>query len=213
VVKRCVRVYIEGGSEGRDADSRFRYGWKKFLNGLHELARENGYHSLEVIRGKGRGDTFRRFTKHETKYPDDLCVLLVDAETAVPAGTCVWDVVARRKGDNWKRPSFATERHLYLMVHFVETWLLSDQDALRTFFKRGFDPRPLPKTNLEDTSKADIERALERATRGSSKGPYRHGQAHEIIGFVQPERVQQLRHGHRLFSSLGSLIKGAPEIP
>ena len=210
-MKQCVRIYIEGGSEGRGADSDFRRGWKKFLDRLHQLARENGYHSLEVVRGKGRGNTFRRFTKHNTEHPDDLCVLLIDAETAVPTGISVWDVVARREGDNWQRPSSATERHLYLMVHYVETWLLTDQAALQDFFKRGFDPRPLPTTNLEDRSKDEIEGALERATRGSSKGPYRHGHAHEIIGAVQPECVQTLWHGDRLFTSLSSLIKGDPE--
>jgi hypothetical protein len=211
VVKRCVRIYIEGGAEGRTADSDFRRGWKRFLNELHELARANGYHALNIVRGKGRSDTFRRFTRHETKYANDLCVLLVDAETAVSDGTHVWDVVARREGDKWQRPSWATERHLYLMVHFVETWLLTDPAALRKFFKRGFKPELLPTTNLEDRSKGDIDQALEKATEGLSKGPYRHGQAHEIIGIVNPTRVKTLRHGQRLFDSLGSLIRDEPE--
>ena len=133
-MKRCVRVYIEGGAEGRTADSDFRRGWKQFLNELHETARTNGYHSLEVVRGKGRGNTFNRFKMHKRVYPQDLCVLLVDAETEVPENAKVWDVVAQREGDNWERPDWATERHLYLMVQFVETWLLTDQDALQTFF-------------------------------------------------------------------------------
>lgn len=210
-MKRCVRVYIEGGAEGKTADSDFRRGWKRFLSGLHELARGNGYHSLEVVRGKGRGNTFDRFTKHRTEYPNDLCVLLVDAEIAVPEDARVWDIVARREGDKWQRPSWATERHLYLMVHFVETWLLTDQDAIKKFFKRGFDPRPLPTTNLEERSKQDIEQALKRATQNSQKGTYRHGQAHEIMENIRPERVRTLRHGDRLFSSLGKLIRNEPD--
>jgi hypothetical protein len=113
MVKRHVRVYIEGGAEGKTADSDFRRGWKKFLNELHDLARANGYYSLEVVRGKGRASTFGRFVKYKTEYPADLCVLLVDAETATPEDARVWDIVARRQGDNWQRPSWATERHLY----------------------------------------------------------------------------------------------------
>ncbi len=212
-MKRCVRVYIEGGAEGRCADSDFRRGWKMFLSELHQIARECDYQSLEVVRGKGRGSTFRRFTKHNIEHPDDLCVLLADSETAVPRGTNVWDVVAHREGDNWERPRSATDRHLYLMVHFVETWLLTDQLALQKFFKGGFNPKPLPTTNLEDRSKNEIERALIQATCGSLKGPYRHCQAHEIIGIVRPERVRTLQHGDRLFSGLTSLIKGEPETP
>lgn len=212
MVRKCVRVYIEGGAEGQNADSDFRRGWKKFLNVLHELTRQNGYHSLEVVRGKGRANTFRRFTRHKTDFPDDLCVLLVDAETTVPDGAHVWSIVANREGDRWQRPSWATERHLYLMVHFVETWLLTDLNALQAFFKKGFKPGLLPTTNLENRSKDEITQALKNATQDSSKGSYRHGQAHEIIESVCPDRVKTLRHGERLFDSLSSLIRGVANI-
>lgn len=205
-----VRVYIEGGAEGRVADSAFRKGWKKFLIDLHQTARANGYHSLEIIRGRGRAETFRRFTKHKSQYPNDLCVLLVDSETQVPEGANVWDVVKRRAGDNWSRPSWASEQHLYLMVAFVETWLLTDQEALQKFFKRGFDVTPLPTDDLEKRSKADINRALGQATKRCGSGYYRHGQAHEIIEYVNPMRVQTLRHGRRLFEGLSSLIRDQP---
>lgn len=211
MVKRCVRVYIEGGATGKTADSDFRRGWKKFLDGLHELARQHGYQSLEVVRGKGRGNTYQRFTNHEKEHPADLCVLLVDSETAVPNNSRVWDVVARRKGDGWPRPAWATERHLYLMVHMIETWLLTDQDALQQFFKNGFNPKALPTTKLEDRSKDEVNNALKKATKNSSKGPYQHGQAHEIIELVAPDKVKTLRHGRRLFDILGSFIKGEPE--
>jgi len=204
MVKRHVRVYIEGGAEGKTADSDFRSGWKRFLFELHELAIGNGYHSLEVVRGKGRGRTFNLFRKHRSSYPQDLCVLLADSESPVPAGANVWNIVASRTGDKWQRPSWATERHLYLMVHFVETWLLTGPDALRQFFKRGFDEGSLPNTNLETRSKADIEKALKKATNGS----YRHGQAHEIIALVNPANVKTLFHGNRLFETLGRFIEG-----
>jgi hypothetical protein len=211
MVKRCVRVYVEGGAEGRVADSDFRRGWKTFLNDLHLLARDNGYHSLEIVRGKGRANTFRGFTNHQAQHPNDLCVLLVDAETEAPEGIRVWDVVARRAQDSWQRPNWATERHLYLMAHFVETWLLTDQDALQEYFRRGFNSRPLPTTNLESRPKNEIENALTAATRNSSRGEYCHGQAHEIIGMIRTERVRTLRHGRRLFEVLSSLIRDESE--
>jgi hypothetical protein len=97
------------------------------------------------------------------------------------------------------------------MVYFVETWLLTDQDALQKFFKQSFKQGLLPTTNLEARSKDEIEQALKKATQGSSKGSYRHGQAHEIIGTVRPDRVKTLIHGQRLFDDLGRLIKGEPQ--
>jgi hypothetical protein len=180
---------------------------------LHQLARSSGYHSLEIVRGKGRGNAFERFSKYHQEHPDNLCVLLADSECAVPPGQGVWDTVARREGDEWRRPAWATERHLYLMIQFVETWLLTDQEALAAFFRTDFKPGGLPTTNLEERPKDEIERALESATRHSRKGAYRHGQAHEIIEFVRPERVQTLRSGRRLFVTLSALIKGESESP
>lgn len=208
MVKKCVRVYIEGGAEGKTADSDFRRGWKRFLTELHEIAMANGYNSLEVVRGKGRGNAYRRFIHHKTEHPTDLCVLLVDSETAVPIGTPVWNVVRNRIGDKWQRPAWATENHLYLMVHFVETWLLTDQTALQAFFKKGFNPKPLPTTNLENRTKSEVEQALNNATKNSSKGAYRHGQAHEIMELVSPDNVKTLHHGNRLFETLGKFIQG-----
>lgn len=205
-MSRCIRVYVEGGANGHIADSDFRRGWKKFLGELHDLARQNGFATLEVVRGKGRANTFSGFANYEKRFPDDLCVLLVDSEIGVPDGGQVWDVVARRDGDGWQRPAWATERHLYLMVHMVETWLLTDQDALKRYFKRGFDTDPLPTTDLESRTKRNIEEALEKATKNTSKGAYKHGQAHEIIELVSPGNVKALHHGNRLFSELGSLI-------
>lgn len=211
MVRRHVRIYVEGGAEGKVADSDFRRGWKKFLHELHELARDHGFHALEVVRGKGRGNTFNRFKTHHREHPNDLCALLVDAECAVPDDVRVWDVVRNREGDHWQRPSWATESHLYLMVLSVETWLVSDPDALDKFFKRGFDRSLLPTTNLETRSKSQVEQVLKKATEASAKGPYRHGQAHEIIELVNPERVKTIRHGYRLFHALGKLIIGERE--
>jgi hypothetical protein len=201
-------VYIEGGAEGKTADREFRQSWKTFLDELHELARESGnYHSLEVVRGKGRGNAFRRYQKHKTEYPNDLCVLLVDSEGPVAAGTDVWHVVAQRKDDKWTQPSWAGESHLYLMVESVETWLLTDQDALASFFKKGFAPTGLPTTNLEQRNRVEIDRALKMATKKSAKGAYRHGHANQIIELVRPDRVRTLNHGRRLFEVLAELIE------
>ncbi len=209
MVNKFVRIYIEGGAEGKTADNDFRRGWRKFLKEIHEIAQRSGYQSLEVVRGKSRGEAFRRFRKHQRQFSNDLCVLLVDAETVISTDAKVWDVVAKREGDKWERPDWAKEDHLYLMVAFVETWLLADQEALASFFKRGFNPRPLPTSNLEIRSKRDVEKALKLATKDCKNGPYRHGQAHEVIEFVCPEKVQTLKHGKRLFDVLSNLIKNS----
>lgn len=207
MVKRSVRIYIEGGSTGRTADQDFRRGWKKFLMELHEFARRHGFDTLEVVRGKGRQNTFERFKNHRREYPDDLCVLLVDSEIEVPEGQGPWDTVCRRDGDQWVKPDWATEQHIYLMVQFVEAWILTDQDALKRYFGEGFNSKFLPTTNLNGRSKDDINKALERATERSRKGSYRHGQAHEVMEYVRSEKVKTLPDGRRLFEELPALIE------
>ena len=105
MVKRVVRLYIEGGATGKDADNIFRKSWKQFLNNLHDLARQNGYDKLEIVRGKGRENTFQRCMSHKEEYPNDLCVLLVDSETGVSPSSRVWEIVKNR--DNWQQPAGA----------------------------------------------------------------------------------------------------------
>lgn len=209
MVKKRVRIYIEGGAEGKIADNEFRENWRKFLNELHETARETKkYQKLDIIRLKGRSNAFRRFRKAKNEFPDDLCVLLVDSETLVlPLNKPVWDVVKQRQEDNWDRPHWATEKHLYLMVPFLETWLLTDQKALSDYFKRGFESKDLPENNLESRSKDDIDAALKKATR-NSKVKYKHGLGNIIIGDVNPDNVKALHHGKRLFDCLSELITG-----
>lgn len=207
MVERRVRVFVEGGASGKQADNDFRRGWKKFLDELHRLARANGYQSLEVVRGKGRADTFRKFKSSRETYPHDLCVLLVDSEGPVAPKQGVWDVVANRRGDQWIKPPWAGGRHLYLIVQFIETWLVADPDALRSFFKGGFAPEKLPTTNLEQQSKSKIEQALKAATRSTAKGAYRHVDATLIMEKVRPEKVKTLSHGRRLFSNLSDMIQ------
>lgn len=206
-MSRCVRVYIEGGSTGRTADSNFRRGWKKFLMELHNLARENGFRSLEVVRGQGRNNTFEQFKNYRTMHPDDLCVLLVDSETSVNNDADVWSIVANRPGDNWTKPSWATEEHLYFMVPFVEAWLVTDEDALSSYFKRNFKAEKIIMHDVESKSKKFIENALKSATRGTPKGEYTHGMSHEIIEITKSEKVKTLYHGKRLFDKLTELIK------
>lgn len=209
-MKGYVRLYIEGGAEGREAGSLFRRGWRLFLKELDQLARDSGYEKLDIVRGRGRADAYKGFVRYSARFPGDLPVLLVDSEVLVPAGTRLWDLVARNPADRWARPPWATERHIYFMAHSVETWLLTDHDALAQFYKRDFNPDALPTVNLEGRSKKEIFEALKRATQKSKSRRYEHSHAFEIMEHLRPDRVKTLFHGNRLFEELPKLIAGRP---
>jgi hypothetical protein len=207
---RHVRLYVEGGAVGRDADADFRRGWKAFLREIHALARENGYQSLEIVRGGGRADTFRRFLRHQEEFPEDLCALVVDSECRVADGAGPWAVVREREGDGWRKPDWGRSEHLFLMVQMLETWLVTDPQAFTRVFKRGFDASRLPPLQgLESRSKDFINRAIDAATRDCGRR-YTHGQSHLVLEFVDPARVRLLTHGARLFDKLAERITGRP---
>lgn len=58
-MKRRVRIYVEGGATGKTADADFRRGWGTFLSELRDIAQANGYHTLTIVRGKGRSATLK----------------------------------------------------------------------------------------------------------------------------------------------------------
>lgn len=212
--RKSVRLYIEGGAVGRNADADFRRGWKNFLRReLESHAHTHNFATIEVVRGTGRQQTYNDFLISRKKHPEDLCVLLVDSETIVPPRMPVWSVVKQREGDKWDKPDWATDQHLYLMVIAVEAWLLTDQTALAKYFKRGFDVSRLPTTNLETRSKTEIDSALKRASKNCKCGPYRHGMAHEIVELVDSEKVKTLPHCARLFFELKALIRAVSGPP
>lgn len=207
MVKRCVRVYIEGGSTGQAEDNDFRRAWKYFLVELHTLARKHQFVKLEVVRCKSRSNAYDRFSKYEKEHPGDLPILLVDSEGSVAPDLTVWDWVAQREGDNWVRPSWAMEDQLYLMVPMVEAWLLTDHAALERYFRGRIELRELPSTNLEGRSKSEIDATLKKATGGIACRTYQHRMANEIIEYVRPGNVKTLRHGSRLFTKMAEFIK------
>ena len=214
VKRRQVRMFIEGGADGRNAGGEFRRSWKNFLREVHDLARKHSFHSLEVIRGKSRSATFDLFKGGRDESPDDLCVLLIDSECAVATGTSSWQVVRTRTGDGWAKPDWCTDDHLLLMVQSVETWLITDHEALAKYFKKDFDPSKLPPmaqvTQFERRGKADIADALKNATKKCKRGEYSHGDGNAILYDVKPENVKLLLRGKLLFDTLAKLIVPKP---
>lgn len=179
-----LTIYIEGGGDGRDLERRFRRGWGKFLAATGVGRRP------KIVRGGARAQTFKRFaTAVAGDGADRLPILLVDSEAAVDEGQTVWGHLAAN--DGWKRPAGANEGAAFLMVQFMETWLLADREALRTYFGHEFKEKAIPRwPNLEAVSKKDAMRALDRATAACSR-PYAKGRvSFELLAATDPARVE-----------------------
>ena len=111
----------------------------------------------------GRASAFDDFkTALELASGDEYPILLVDSEDAVTEPS--WKHLKER--DGWSRPDGAADDQAQLMVQCMETWCVADHGALRRFFGEQLLHSALPALhNLEERAKADVQQALELATR------------------------------------------------
>ena len=111
-----VKLYIEGGGEGRENRETFRRGWIGFLRRAGLTGR-----MPQIIPCGGREQTFDRFQAAvQHRRADDIPILLVDSEGPVAAEQSAWAYLRRQ--DNWNQPPGAANDSAYLMVQVMETW-------------------------------------------------------------------------------------------
>jgi hypothetical protein len=194
-----VFVYVEGGGDAKSTRVRCQEGFR----GLIDKILTGGRRPRIVACGTRRA-AFDRFVDGLGLHTDAICLLLVDSEGAVGARQSPWAHVAA--SDSWRPPPTARDEHLHFMVQCMEAWLASDADALARFYGQGFKADALPKPpNIEQVTKADLERALKASTRATqSKGRYDKG-AHSflLLALVDPARVsKRAPHARRFFEAL-----------
>lgn len=197
-----VAIYIEGGGDGRDLERRFRRGWAKFIAAVGVGRRP------KVVRGGARAETFKRFaTAVAGDGADCLSILLVDSEAAVTEGQTVWQHLAAN--DSWKRPAGASEDKAFLMVHFMETWLLADRAALRAYFGRAFNEKAIPRwQNLEAVPKNAVLHALDRATAACARQYAKGRISFELLAATDPDCVESAcPHARDLFDRLRAALR------
>lgn len=162
-----VKLYIEGGGKGEEQTTEFRQGWQAFF-------RECGLRRLPaVVRGESRERTWDRFqTAVKQAKNGELPVLLVDSESAVVPGDSVWQHLA--KEDRWQQPEGVGEEQAFLMVRYMETWLVAGLGAEKHW------------PNLESVEKDKILLALAKVTGNR----YAKGQF-AILGNMDPQQLQE----------------------
>ena len=195
-----VKVYVEGGGDGRELRARCRRGFSSFF-GKAKLAGR----MPQVIVCGGRQSAYEKF-RRALGLSDgrEFIVLLVDSEGPVAKGSGPWSHLEAI--DGWAKPEDATDRNAHLMVQCMEAWFLADRSCLATFFGQGFDPNALPgNRNLEEVSKTDVLRGLKSATRQCrSKGEYDKGRhSFDLLSEIDPASVMDASpRANRLVATL-----------
>ena len=146
-----VKIYVEGGGDGRELRARCRRGFSSFF-GKAGLAGT----MPQVVACGGRQRAFDKFRAALAVRNDRVfTVLLVDSEDPVAEGAGPWRHLMNR--DTWSAPDGANDENAHLMVQCMEAWFLADKDCLAAFFGHDFNRNALPgNQNIEEVAKADV---------------------------------------------------------
>ena len=175
------KLYVEGGGEGPRLDAQFRQAWQQFFRRAGLIGR-----MPKVVRGGGRLQTFDMFkTAVANPRGGEIPLLLVDSEGPVADGNSVWEHLRQR-------PPGADDDQAFLMVQVMETWLLADRAALRSYFGAAFRDSALKEwPQLEAVPKTTVYEALDQATANCGKRYAKGKVSFELLGKLNPTLVEQ----------------------
>lgn len=203
-----VRIYAEGGGDGKDTKAAIRRGFGEFLSDLRGLARERLIR-WNIIGCGPRNAAFDAFKTALRTHMGAFNILLVDGEG--PVNRTPWQHLLECNG--WDRPGVPDEQ-CHLMVQMMEAWIVADIDAMESYYGHGFRRQAIPARNdVEAIDKAILEMSLEDATRYTRKGLYhkiRHGSA--LLCRINPHTVRsKAPHCERLFTTIAGKIETQEE--
>lgn len=201
---REIRIYVEGGGDGKNTKALIRQGFSSFLKDIVQIARSKRIRWQLIICGS-RGNAFSDFMTALETHPSAFNVLLVDSEE--PVKTKPWEHLKHR--DNWDSPG-VDDTHCHLMVQVMESWFVADIDALRRFYGQGFKENSIPRNlKVEDINKEALGSALKGATKDTSKGEYdkiQHGS--KLLEQIDVAKVRKAAYYcDRLFTTLAQKME------
>ena len=201
-----VRIYIEGGGDGKNTKASLRQGFSSFFKELVQVAQSKKIKWQIVLCGS-RNNAFRNFQYALADHPNAFVILLVDSEAPV-INQSPWEHLKWR--DNWDSPG-VDDTHCYLMVQAMEAWLIADIDTLKRFYGQGFKDNAIPKNrNVEMIEKDLLEPSLKAATRDTkSKGEYQKIQhASKLLEMLDVDKVRKASlECDRIFITLIELME------
>lgn len=202
-----IRIYIEGGGDGKDTKARLRGGFSFFFKELVQVARSKQIKWNITVCGS-RNNAFRDFKNTLADRPNAFIILLVDSEA--PVKQPPWEHLKLR--DNWDSPG-VDDTHCYLMVQAMEAWFMADIDTLKRFYGQGFKENAIPKNiNVETIEKDSLEPSLKAASRDTkSKGEYQKIQhASKLLEMLDVDKVRKASSEcARIFITLTQLMEQA----
>lgn len=127
----------------------------EFLRDIRDSCRNNQW-SFKLVACGSRSETYKKFNNFNEFNKYHVAVLLVDSEEKVEVKHPHKHLAQH---DHW---SFSenNKNNVHLMVQTMETWIVSDQNAMQEYYGNQFNPINLP-AELEEFSKSDISNLLD----------------------------------------------------
>lgn len=193
-----IAIYLEGGGDKSGTKKKLRLGMSEFLSEIKKSCRDKRW-SFKLVACGSRDVAYKNFSNFNEFEKYHVAVLLVDSEEKVEVNHPHKHLAQH---DLW---SFSenNKNNVHLMVHTMETWIVSDQNAMQEYYGSQFNPINLP-AELEEVSKSDIYNWLDKATSKTQKGRYHKiKHASDLLKLINPEEVRKrCRHCDNLFKSL-----------
>jgi hypothetical protein len=213
-----LTIYVEGGNRSsRAALIACQAAFKKLLERAGLPPR-----SFSVEACASRRQAYEDF--RYALESGENALLLVDSEELVATDRqtgrpkAAWQHLTDRAEDTLAQPAQATAEQAHLMVPTMEAWLLADKEKLAAYYRGtynrdAFNEKALPgRDDVEQISKADINRALENATRpNKSKGEYSKGDhSFAILETLDPQEIaKHSYHFRRLLCHLRAVLRAS----
>lgn len=179
-------IYLEGGGDSKELQSRCREGFRKLLLSCGFEGRMPRLHACG-----GRNSTFDDFrTGHETQKPYDYVAMLIDSEDPLNNLEAAWVHLKRR--DGWEKPAGAEDHQVLFMTTCMETWVVADRRALAEHYGSKLQDSALPPLiDLEKRPRQEIQKKLIDATCNCSNAYAKGKRSFEILGKLSPDALEQ----------------------
>ena len=190
-------IYIEGGGDSKYLHMYCRKGFRNLLDKCGFSGR-----MPRLVACGGRTNTFEDFkSRLKLSSQDDYIAMLIDSEVIVEDTKKTWDHLKRQ--DGWDKPLGAHDEQALLMVTCMETWIITDRDALCSHYGANLQESALPSLiNMETRDRKSVQEALIHATR-NCKNVYTKGkQSFEVLAEIKPEALRPYLPGFVRFEMI-----------
>ena len=193
-----IRIFVEG-------DKALLNGFRAFLKPVIDVVRQRRIR-FQLVSCKSTDETIKDFMDAVHLRPEVFNVLLIDSDRP-DNGRLIASLKNRSTWDNQIGANVQDDQ-LHFMVQVMESWFLADNNALATYYGRGFQANRLrPNPNVEQIPGNDVISGLQAATRNTSQKRYhktKHAPA--LLQAIDSDKVRNAAPNcRRLFTALENL--------